>query len=360
MTISTDSDRLSRTNPAVTVVIPAYNSARYIQETLDSITAQTFDDFEVIVVNDGSADRAELERILAAHPLAVTYISQENKGVSAARNAAIRIGRGEFYAQLDADDQWTPDYLEVQLGILRDNPEVSLVYPNATIIGEGATAGLEFMKNSPSEGEVNFESLVRQQCVVMTSVTARMSVIRDAGMFDETIRSCEDFDLWIRIVNNGGRIIYHRRPLVLYRRHEGSLSSDRVWMTRNLVAVFEKCAATFELTPSERELLDHEINDQRAMLNLFEGKHALAAGDTSTALTSFQKANEHLHRPKLSAVIFLLRYAPGLVRLVYNERERSLTKQPDHQLTGIDKPRTTSSAEPEPNPNVLTESTDAT
>ena len=62
------------------------------------------------------------------------------------------------------------------------------------------------------------------------------------GMFDESIRSCEDFDLWLRIVQKGGRIIYHRRPLVLYRRHEGSLSSDRVWMTRNLVAVFEKCA----------------------------------------------------------------------------------------------------------------------
>ena len=84
------------------------------------------------------------------------------------------------------------------------------------------------MKLSPSEGEVNFESLVRQQCVVMTCVTARMSAIRDAGMFDESIRSCEDFDLWLRIVQKGGRIIYHRRALVLYRRHEGSLSSDRV------------------------------------------------------------------------------------------------------------------------------------
>jgi GT2 family glycosyltransferase len=335
----------SRRGPTVTVVIAAYNSAHYIADTLDSVHDQNFTDYEVIVVNDGSDDREELERILKSHPLPVTYISQENKGVSAARNAAIRVARGEFYAQLDADDQWTPDYLEVQLGILKDNPDVALVYPNATIIGEGVIDGLEFMKISPSEGEVNFESLVKQTCVVMTCVTARMSAIREAGMFDESIRSCEDFDLWLRIVKNGGRIVYHRQRLVLYRRHEGSLSSDRVWMTRNLVGVFEKCAATFQLTAAERRLLNEQINDQRAMLNLFEGKHALTAGKTNAALTSFQAANRHLRRPKLSVVIFLLRYAPRLVSWVFAARERLFEKQPDHQLTGIDKPRTPSSAE---------------
>ena len=350
MTISTDSSTgnvaPSTTNPpAVTVVIPVYNAARYMGEALDSLQAQTFKDFEVIVVNDGSDDREELESILKAHPLPLTYISQENKGVSAARNAAIRIGRGEFYAQLDGDDQWTPDYLEVQLGILKDNPQVSLVYPNATIIGDDTTSDLEYMKINPSEGEVNFESLVRQKCVVMTCVTARMSAIRDAGMFDESIRSCEDFDLWLRIVHNGGRIVYHRRSLVLYRRREGSLSSDRAWMARNLVGVLEKCAATFQLTAAERKVLTENIDDQRALLNLFEGKHALKAGKTSAALASFEKANEHLRRRKLAAVILLLRYVPGLVSWVYTARESSLEKQPDHKLTGIDKPRTPSSSE---------------
>ena len=365
MTISTDTtDKFgsSKNAPAVTVVIPAYNSAQYIEDTLNSVKDQNFTDYEVIVVNDGSDDREDLERILKSHPLPVIYISQENKGVSAARNAAIRVARGEFYAQLDADDQWTPNYLQVQLGILKQNPDVTLVYPNATIIGEGVTDGLEAMKVTPSEGEVNFDSLVRQKCVVLTCVTARMSAIREAGMFDESIRSCEDFDLWLRIVKNGGRIVYHRDRLMLYRRHEGSLSSDRVWMTRNLLRVFEKAAATLQLTPAEREVLNEQMNDQRAMLNLFEGKHALAAGNTGAALTSFEKANEHLRRPKLAAVIFLLRYAPFLVRWVFTARERLLAKQKHHQLTGIDKPRTPSSSElaPEPNSNALTERTDAT
>jgi glycosyltransferase involved in cell wall biosynthesis len=343
MIIATNSDGGSnRRIPAVTVVIPAYNSARYIGQTLDSVKAQTFSDYEVIVVNDGSNDREELERVLHSHPLSIIYISQENRGVSAARNAAIRIGRGEFYAQLDADDQWTPEYLEVQLGILNDNPDVALVYPNANIIGDDSDVEIEFMTMSPSEGEVNFETLVQQKCIVMTCVTARMKAIRDAGMFDESLRSCEDFDLWLRIVMNGSKIIYHRRPLAIYRRHEGSLSSDRVWMIRHLLAVFEKSASTFDLTPTELEILKEQINSNRAMLRLFEGKRALSTGGASAALDHFKEANEHLRSPKLSLVIVLLRHVPRLVIWGFTGRERLLARQPDHQLAGIDQPRETS------------------
>jgi GT2 family glycosyltransferase len=343
MTLQGNDVDSNRKTPAVTVVIPVYNSAHYIAQALDSLKAQTFTDYEVIVVNDGSDDRDELERILKSHPLPIIYVSQENKGVSAARNAAIKIAKGEFYAQLDADDQWTPDYLDVQLRMLTDNPDVAVVYPNATIVRDGSDATLEFMKISPSQGDVNFESLVRQKCVVMTCVTARISAIRGAGMFDESLRSCEDFDLWLRIVRNGGRIVYHERPLVLYRRHEGSLSSDRVWMTRNLLAVFEKSAATFELTSAEKEILDEQITSNRAMLHLFEGKHELSAGRTSAALISLEKANEHLRAPKLNLVIFLLRRAPRLVGWAFSMRERLLARQADHQLSGIDQPRTSSS-----------------
>jgi len=338
MTISANTD--ARKTPAVTVVIPAYNSARYIGQTLDSVHAQTFSDYEVIVVNDGSRDRNELEQVLRDHPLPVVYLSQENKGVSAARNAAIRIAKGEFYAQLDADDQWTPDYLEVQLKILSDNPGVALVYPNATIIDDESDIQLEFMNVSPSQGEVNFESLVRQQCTVMTSVTARMDAIRKAGMFDENLRTVEDFDLWLRVVKSVGRIVYHRRPLVLYRRHQGSLSSDGVQMLRNLLTVLEKCAGTFDLTPAEKRTLNAEIVQNRAKLRLFEGKRALSTGGASAALVHFTEANEHLRSPKLVLVIFLLRHLPRLVVWSFGARERFLTRQPD-PVSGIDEPRVT-------------------
>jgi len=334
----------SNSNPAVTIVIPAYNGARYIGQALDSIKAQTFTDYEVIVVNDGSRDRDELEQIINSHPLPIIYISQENKGVSAARNAAITIGKGEFYAQLDADDQWMPEYLEVQLGILRDNPDVAAVYPNATIIGDASDVELEFMKLSPSEGEVTFEALVREKCVVMTSVTARMSAIREVGMYDESLRSCEDFDLWLRIVKSGDSMTYHRRPLVRYRRHQGSLSSDRVWMTRHLVAVFEKCVRTLNLTAAEAEAVNEQMSHHRAMLGLFEGKRALSAGGAGAALVHFKKANEELRSAKLSLVVFLLQHAPFLVIWAFRARGWLLVN-PQTDLNGFDKPHANSFSE---------------
>ncbi|HXQ74668.1 MAG TPA: glycosyltransferase family A protein [Pyrinomonadaceae bacterium] len=317
--------------PAVTVVIAAYNSARYISQALDSVKAQTFTDYEVIVVNDGSDDRDELERILESHPLSIIYLSQENGGVSAARNAAIKIASGEFYAQLDADDQWTPDYLEFQLKVLADNPDVALVYPNATIINDSNNGNVEFMKVTPSEGEVTFVSLVRQECTVMTCVTARMSAIKKAGVFDENLRRCEDFDLWVRIVKNVGRIVYHRRALALYRRHAGSLSSDRVPMVHSQLAVLEKCSRMVNLTPAEREVLDQEIHQNRGMLRLFEGKRALRAGRADTALVNFTQANDHLRSRKLVLVIFLLRHVPRLVIWTFGKRERLLLSKRRHE-----------------------------
>ena len=335
----TISSQKGTNNPVVTVVIPAYNSAHYISQTLDSIKAQTFTDYEVILVNDGSDDRVELERAIESHPLPVIYLSQENKGVSAARNAAIRIARGEFYAQIDADDQWLPNYLEVQLEILKANPDVAVVYPNALIVGEGPDAGVEFMKLSPSEGEVSFEALVRQECVVMTSITARMSAIRKAGLYDEDLRSCEDFDLWLRLVKNIGRIIYHREPLVLYRRHAGSLSSDDIWMMHHLLAVFEKCIRTLSLTRAERKAVEEQMSWNRSLLHVFEGKRALNGSRVEVALEDFQRANQHLRSTKLKLAILLLRYMPRLAIRLLSTRERVLARQADTELTGFDQPR---------------------
>ena len=206
--------------PSVSVVIPAYNTAPYIGETLSSVLTQTYTDFEVIVVNDGSPDTVELEVALAPYRDRIHYIVQENGGLSAARNRGIAAGRGEFVALLDSDDVWEPDYLEYQLAVLeRDGLDV--VYPNATTFGDPLRSGRLFMDMHPSTGPVSIESLVSQQCNVMVSVLARRDVLESAGLFDESLRSSEDFDMWLRIVHAGGRIGYHRRSLVRSRLRRG-------------------------------------------------------------------------------------------------------------------------------------------
>ena len=108
----------------VSVIIPAYNTAAYITETLDSVFAQTFKDFEVIVVNDGSPDTEDLERVLQPYRARIVYVKQENRGVSGARNAGILRARGEFLAFLDSDDVWLPDYLAEQMKFLEAHPHL--------------------------------------------------------------------------------------------------------------------------------------------------------------------------------------------------------------------------------------------
>src|SRR5437588_9421301 len=107
-------------DPLVSIVIPAYNIAPYISETLATVFAQTFTGFEVIIVNDGSPDTEEFEHAIQPHRERVCYLKQENRGASAARNTGLRAARGELIAFLDADDLWSPTYLEEQLKFIRE------------------------------------------------------------------------------------------------------------------------------------------------------------------------------------------------------------------------------------------------
>ncbi len=158
------------TAPAVTVVIPAYMAAPFIAETIGSVLAQTFGDFEV-VVNDGSPDTEELERALEPFRDSMVYLCQENAGPSTARNRGIRQSRGEWIALLDSDDLWDPQFLESQMAFLYRHPNVDLVYADALVMGDPPLAGKTFMSNCPSEGEVTVESLIRARCTVVTSTT---------------------------------------------------------------------------------------------------------------------------------------------------------------------------------------------
>src|ERR1700691_5526396 len=126
MTIPANSRPIA--HPAVSVIIPTYSTAEFIKETLDSVFQQTFKDFEVIVVNDGSPDTAKLEYVLEPFRSQIIYLMRENRGPAAARNAAIRQAQGEYLAFLDSDDIWLPQYLEKQIEFLEKNTRLDAVY----------------------------------------------------------------------------------------------------------------------------------------------------------------------------------------------------------------------------------------
>jgi GT2 family glycosyltransferase len=249
-------------------------------------------------------------------------MTQENRGPSATRNLAIRAARGRYVAMLDADDMWLPHYLEDQIARAVADPAADVLYGDAEIFGDVPQAGRRFMEFSPSSGEVTFESLATQHCNVMISALVRRSMLDRVGLFDESLRSSEDFELWLRVAHAGGRFNYTRRVLARYRKRSGSLTSDPAWMCRHIVAVLDKCLATMDLSDAERRVATAQRAHFATMQRFHEGKRAFFRGDLPAARTALAEANETMRSSKLSAVLFALRTAPGLVSFLYNVRDR--------------------------------------
>jgi glycosyltransferase involved in cell wall biosynthesis len=308
--------------PVVSVVVPAYNTAEYIGETLSSVLAQTFTDYEIIVVNDGSPDTAALELAIEPYRERIHYVVQQNRGLSGARNTGIAASRAPFIALVDSDDVWEPNYLAHQLAVMRDRPELAIVYPNAITFGDPMRAGRLFMDLHPSIGPVTFERLVRQECNVMVSVLAKREVLVAAGLFDESLRSSEDFDLWLRVVKGGWKIGYHREPLVRSRLRSSSLSADGVSMCQHILRVLDKVRREMALTSSEIALIAERRGYFAALLRLHQGKRAFFAGDHKEAVEALAEANTVLRRRKIAAALLLLRIMPGLLLRAYDMRDR--------------------------------------
>lgn len=315
------------TSPLVSVIIPAYRAAESIAATLDSVLAQTFQDYEVIVVNDGSPDSSDLERALGPYRERITYLRQENQGPGGARNTGIRMARGRYVALLDSDDVWDPEHVAAQLAVLEADPTIDMVYADARIIGDVPEAGRTVMESCPSSGAVTFERLVTRQCTVhiCVSVCRRETLLR-AGLFDPAFRGTEDIDMWMRIARQGGRIAYQRRVLGSYRRQAGSLSSDRVSMVEGFLAVLAKAARDPGLTAAQRDAVERQVALEQNKLELHKGRNAFLAGDAATAAGHLRRANAQHKSLKLAAVLMLLRVAPGFLRALYQWRDRHVYK----------------------------------
>ena len=318
-------DGEATTDPLVSVIIPAYQIAPYIAETLDSVFAQTLTNFEVIVVNDGSPDTEELERALAPYSERICYIRQENAGAGAARNRGVREGHGEFIAFLDGDDLWLSDYLEKQLKFVREG-DYDLVYADALLFGESSVAGKTYMQTAPSEGPVTFISLLRNDCNVITSgVVARRLTLIEAGLFDESLRNAQDFEMWTRMVKRGSRLAYQRKVLLRYRCREGSLSGDEMNRLKREVRVYQHIAKNYELTPAEQAEVSRAIELQEAAVLVADGKIRLLGERFDEARVSFEQAHRVLGGWKLGAAVIMLRVAPRLLRKLAHQRLRMLS-----------------------------------
>lgn len=210
--------------PVVSVVVPCYNQAQFLAPALQSILAQSFSDWEVLLVDDGSTDQTRSVAAEFTDPR-IRYLHQENRGLAAARNSGIRAARSEIIALLDSDDVWEPEFLGRMHACLDSNPAAVAAYCGHRYIdSSGETVGTPSPKIVPAEcfhlaliGEGNW--------IVPSAVIFRKSPAEMVGLFDESLKALEDTDLWIRLSAQNS-FIGLNETLVKYRLHETNMSKD--------------------------------------------------------------------------------------------------------------------------------------
>jgi glycosyltransferase involved in cell wall biosynthesis len=313
--------------PAVSVVIPAYRASGDIAVALDSVFAQTFPHLETIVVNDGSPDTAELEHALEPYRRRIRYIVQPNRGAGAARNAGIRAARGRYLAFLDADDRWLPDFLERQLAYLDAQPACDLVYADALLSGESVLAGRRFMDTAPSEGDVTLLRLVQQRCnIVLSTVVVRRAVVVKAGLFDETLRRGQDFELWLRLAWSGATLGYQRVVLAERRVRADGLSGDTISEIERALNVLDRFGRGRVLDREVRTALRIRMMALVDQLEIEQAKRRIVEGNFAAAHYHLSAARE---RPfKLRMVLLALKVAPRAVRAAYVRLRPAVSRLP--------------------------------
>jgi glycosyltransferase involved in cell wall biosynthesis len=304
----------------VAVIIPVYKAA-FLREALDSVFEQTHAADEVIVVDDGSPEGDLLLQAVEPYASRITLRRQENGGAGAARNTGLAAATADFVAFLDADDRWMPNFLHDQVAFLQASRDVDMVYADATVTGDTPAAGRTFMTMCPSRGPVTLESLLAQECNVLTStVVVRRSLVLDAALFDPALRRGQDFDLWLRLVARGARVRYQQRVLALRRLHGDNLSGTRLNELERALHVFGKAIRTLPLSSREREVAERRVRTLEGDLAREHGKEQLAAGNFSGARQSLEEAARVVPSWKINAARLGLLLAPRLVRRVYLSR----------------------------------------
>jgi len=266
--------------PRVSVIIPAYNAERFLRETLDSVLAQTYRDFEVVVVDDGSTDSTR--EIVRSSAGPVRLIEQANAGPSAARNHGIRESGGELIAFVDSDDLWLPDKLAEQVPLFDAAGRVGLAYCHAERMAAGGQP-LPTPHPPKPTGQVLAGFLVRNHCPTSAAVVRR-ECFETCGFFHEDMIWAEDWHLWLRIARRY-EFAAAERVLVRHRVHGGALTRQLEKAYLGARSVLEGALAEGdgpELRSARRRGL-HRLDRNQALA-------LLAAGETREARRCFGRA----------------------------------------------------------------------
>ena len=245
--------------PTISVIIPVYNGEKTIKQTIESVLNQTFRDFELLIINDGSQD-ATLEIIQAINDERIQVFSYQNSGVSASRNRALTKAKGEFISFIDADDLWTPNKLELQLKALQDNPQAAVAYSWSDWIDESG----QFLRSGGHitvNGKAYEKLLLRDFIESGSNPLIRKQALDEVGCFEQSVTPAEDWDMWLRLAARY-EFVTVEVPQILYRISPNSASFNIVKMEAGSLKVIERvfAQAPESLQDLKRETLASRYN----------------------------------------------------------------------------------------------------
>jgi glycosyltransferase involved in cell wall biosynthesis len=306
--------------PLVTVIMPAYNVAQYLREAVESVVAQTYRDWELVIVDDGSTDETgAIARECLKLDGRIRLVRQENRGLAGARNTALRVGRGEFFALLDSDDVWDPEFLESQMEVFARYPETALVSGSARFLG-GARDGEPARPLMPGASVLTLEQMIGDEAAVFIMTTFRREVVDTIGMFDATKRRSEDWDFWLRAVSAGFVFRRNWTPLAWYRVRAGSLSSNTTAMLQEMLHTLSKVRPHCRPgSPEEREL-DAQVSRFERELLLASAKDALERGRYPDAAAMLQQLRSKGGGTLVGITAWLAQHAPHAALAAYRLR----------------------------------------
>lgn len=276
--------------PTVSVIIPAYNAARYLAETLASALGQTLTDIEVIVVDDGSKDNTA--EVAQSFP-AVRYVHQQNAGVSAARNTGATHAQGEFLAFLDSDDLWHPDKLRQQVEALRQHPASVFSRTEAASDPDRQTAIQHGQRETSAPHQLipDFHASFLLPYLTTSTVMVRRTAFEEAGGFDTRLRIAEDVDFYLRVLVRHPLVVKMTQALVYKRPVPGSLGDDSVAGYHQLLKVYDRFLASH---PEARDVIGAQrIEQAYHKLYLDLARSHLWIGENRQAWQAAWQARRH-------------------------------------------------------------------
>jgi len=211
--------------PAISVVLPAYNCEKFIGKAIQSVLQQTFSDFELIIINDGSTDKTEFAILAFADPRIVYIKNQTNKGLVFTLNRCIELAKGKYIARMDADDICLPERLAKQKSFLDQNENIAVVATTIEFINdqEEKTGAWDLDRQTITSEQIK-NQLLFENCIAHPTVMMRAEIMKELKYNDQQ-KNIEDYDLWLRMLNRGMSIAKINEPLLLYRVHEDSVTS---------------------------------------------------------------------------------------------------------------------------------------